>query len=473
MIGLIALGRVSILASAIVYPQVSSARESLRYDAIHSGTPWFDQRGLPVSAHGGGIIKVEDTYYLFGEAHRDMTNAFAGFNCYSSKDLVNWRFERVALPVQRSGALGPETVGERPKVMRSPVTGEYVMLMHADTIDYRGQFVGYATAKAVTGPYTFQGPLLFGGKPIKKWDMGAFQDHDGAGYLLLHGGDIYRLSDDFRSVQEHVHKAMEHGFESPTLFRDGDVYYFIGSNLTGWERNDNYYFTATSLKGPWTRQGLIAPQGTLTWNSQVTFVVPVKGSARKTYMFMGDRWSYPRQASAATYVWQPLIIEGDRLAMPAYRDAWRVDIAQGTIGSKPLINQIITDDDQQVRYTGSWRQITAGHSTHHVTDEGNASVSVTFTGKQASLLSLASPDGGYARIVVRDRKGNRLLSSIVDMYSKYPMPTVKFVTPLLPTGTYTITASAVGDGWYWLNKKGERSGSAGHAISFDGLLIRR
>jgi hypothetical protein len=202
-----------LLLPALVAP--ADARTSGSYDAVHSGTPWFDQRGLPVSAHGGGIIKDGGRWYLFGEAHRDMTNAFAGFNCYSSGDLVNWRFERVALPVQASGALGPDTVGERPKVMRSPATGEYVMFMHVDSIDYRGQFVGYATARTVTGPYAFRGPLLFDDKPIKKWDMGAFQDADGAGYVLLHGGDIYRLADDFRSVRAHVNKAMAEGFESP------------------------------------------------------------------------------------------------------------------------------------------------------------------------------------------------------------------------------------------------------------------
>ncbi|WP_206610321.1 family 43 glycosylhydrolase [Croceibacterium ferulae] len=168
--------RAGVLLSLAALGHPIAARIPGHYDAIHTGTPWLDQRGLPVSAHGAGIIKDGDTYYLFGEAHRDMTNAFAGFNCYSSTDLVNWRFESVALPVQQSGPLGPETVGERPKVMRSPTSGEYVMFMHADAIDYRGQFVGYATAEDVTGPYTFQGPLLFDGKPIRKWDMGTFQD---------------------------------------------------------------------------------------------------------------------------------------------------------------------------------------------------------------------------------------------------------------------------------------------------------
>ncbi|WP_200928317.1 family 43 glycosylhydrolase [Sphingobium sp. Leaf26] len=449
------------------------AKMSGRYDAIHSGTPWFDQRGQPISAHGGGIIRVGDIYYLFGEAHRDMTNAFAGFNCYSSTDLVNWRFESVALPMQQSGPLGPETVGERPKVMRAPTTGDYVMFMHADGLDYRSQFVGYATAKVATGPYTFHGPLLFEGKPIKKWDMGTFQDKDGTGYILMHGGDIYRLAGDYRSVEAQVNKAMVHGFESPAMFRKGDTYYFLGSNLTGWERNDNYYFTAKSLDGPWIRKGFVAPKGSLTWNSQVTFVLPIKGERETVFMFMGDRWSYPRQASAATYVWQPLIVQGDRLSIPVYRDAWRIDVGAGKFRAGPVPGEIITSTDRRVSYTGSWQKSEIGGPIHQVALDRDASFSVTFTGTQASLYSVARPDGGYARVTLSDGHGVKLLSSTVDMYSKYPVSNVKFVTPRLPRGKYTFSASVVGEGWYWINKKGERSGSAGHAVSFDHLDVRK
>lgn len=94
-----------------------------KMDAIYSGTPWFDQNGNLVSAHGANIIKDKSKFYLFGEAHSDTSNAFAGFNCYSSKDLYNCKFELVALPVQKSGKLGPNRVGERVKVMKCPKTG--------------------------------------------------------------------------------------------------------------------------------------------------------------------------------------------------------------------------------------------------------------------------------------------------------------------------------------------------------------
>lgn len=303
--------------------------------------------------------------------------------------------------------------------------------------------------------------------------MGAFQDHDGAGYVLLHGGDIYRLADNYRSVREQVNVAMAHGFESPAMFRKDDTYYFLGSNLTGWERNDNYYFTAGELAGPWTRQGFVAPEGTLTWNSQVTFVLPIAGERETTFMFMGDRWSYPRQASAATYVWQPLLVDGDRIAMPQFREAWHIDTASGAVSPGPMVGETITHDDPRVHFAGDWQQAAAGQPAHHVTADKAASFAVTFTGTQASLYSVARPDGGYARIVLRNDRGEEVLTATTDMYSKYPVSSSRFVTPLLPQGTYTLSASVVGDGWYWVNKRGERSGSQGHAITFDRLDVRK
>lgn len=244
--------------------------------------------------------------------------------------------------------------------------------------------------------------------------------------------------------------------------------------MTGWERNDNYYFTATSLQGPWTRQGFVAPEGTLTWNSQVTFVLPVEGSLDTTFMFMGDRWSSPRQASAATYVWQPLNVRGDRLAMPTYRDAWRINMLTGNVRPGHTNDETITAADRRVRFAGAWQQkADAGQIAHRVTVDKGASVSVKFTGTQASLYSVARPDGGYARITLENSHGVELLSATVDMYSKYSTSNALFVTPLLPFGTYTMKVSTVGNGWYWVNKKGEGSGSAGHAISFERLTVRR
>lgn len=436
--------------------------------AIYSGVPWYDQNGNTVSAHGANIVKEGDRYYLFGERHDDTSNAFVGFNCYSSTDLYNWKFERIALPQQSSGKLGPKRLGERCKVMKCPSTGEYVMYMHADTLGYVDQFVGYATAKNITGPYTFHGPLLFNGKPIKKWDMGTFQENDGSGYVLLHGGDIYKLNDDYKSISEQVNKAFERGFESPAIFRKDSLYYFLGSDLTGWERNDNYYFTSKSLKGPWTKRGFFAPQGTLTWNSQTTFVLPIEGTKETTYLFMGDRWSFPKQATAATYVWQPLIVSGHAISLPEFKEAWTIDLKTAVAASASIKGKTIAATDQQINYAGNWKQDTL---TVKSSDEKGASFSFTVKGTQIGIYGLARPDGGYASIIIRNSKGKTVLTSSIDLYSKYPTVLLKFLSPKLKKDTYTVTVTVLGEKWWWKEKSGRLSGSKGDFISLDKIVV--
>ncbi|WP_114781806.1 family 43 glycosylhydrolase [Botryobacter ruber] len=452
---------------------LSVAQQTGRYDAIHSGVPWFDDKGNTVSAHGANIIKDNGRYYLFGEAHTDTSNAFVGFNCYSSADLYNWKFESVALPVQQDGRLGPNRVGERPKVMKCPKTGEYVMYMHSDDLGYKDQAVGYATSSTITGPYTFQGPLLFNGQPIRRWDMGSFQDKDGSGYILIHGGFIYKLSDDYKSITEMVHGSFASGFESPALFRKDSIYYFLGSHLTSWERNDNDYYTATSLKGPWTKQGLFAPEGTLTWNSQTSFVLPIEGAEGTTYMFMGDRWAFPKQASAATYVWQPLTVSGHSLSIPTYHDAWQINTVTGVATPKIISgNTIRHTDKKQIKYSGNWKQSAEAEGITTSRSDGKGdSFSVKFKGTQIGMYGLAGPDGGYARILLHDSKGKTLYTSIVDMYSKYPVSSLKFICPVLPKGNYTLTVSVMGERGNWSDKRKSDYGSTGNFVTLDKLII--
>lgn len=445
-----------------------SAQTKQKYNAVYSGVPWFDDKGNAVSAHGANIVKEKEKYYLFGERHKDGTNAFAGFNCYSSKDLYNWKFESIALPVQATGKLDSNSVGERPKVMKCPSTGEYIMYMHADTLGYSSQYVGYATAKKITGPYTFKGPILFNGKPIKKWDMGTFQDTDGSGYVLLHAGDIYKLNDDYKSISTQVNKAFEKGFESPAIFKKDSLYYFLGSDLTGWERNDNYYFTATSLKGPWIKQGYIAPQGTLTWNSQATFVLPIHGTKETTYMFMGDRWSFPKQNSAATYIWQPLQVNGHKISMPVFNQAWKIDVITGVAVSVEMNGNEIAASDNQIIYSGNWQQDTLAVKSSNTTGDA---FSFTVNGTQIGIYGLARPDGGYANVNIRNSKGKTVLTSAVDMYSKYPTLLLKFLSPVFKKDTYTVTVTVLGERWWWKEKSGRLSGSKGEVVSLERVIV--
>ncbi|KAF2511389.1 family 43 glycosylhydrolase [Flavobacterium zhairuonense] len=448
---------------------VSFAQETGKIDAIYSGVPWLDQNGNIVSAHGANIIKEKDTFYLFGEAHSDTSNAFAGFNCYSSKDLYNWKFERQALPLQESGKLGPNRVGERVKVMKCPKTNEFVMYMHADTLTYKDQFVGYAVSKNIEGPYTFKGPVLFDGKPIKKWDMGTFQDNDGSGYILVHGGEIYKLSDDYKSVTEKVNENITTGFESPTMLKKENLYYFIGSHLTSWEKNDNYYYTSNSIKGPWEFQGLIAPKETLTWNSQSTFVLPIQGSKETTYMFMGDRWSFPKQASSATYVWQPLTISGKSLSIPVYQETWKIDLETGIASVPKNKNKNLKSNNKEIKYSGNWSHT----DKESKSDDKNGSFSIKFKGQQIGLSSFVGTENGYAKVILTDEKGKIITSAIVDLYSKNATETAVYKSAILKSGNYILTVSGTGERPNWSDKRKSNYGSTGYYISVTQIEIKK
>lgn len=447
----------------------SAAQKRKAYKAVYSGVPWYDNKGRVVSAHGANIVGDNGKYYLFGERHTDTSNAFAGFNCYSSADLYNWKFERIALPRQGGGKLGPNRVGERVKVMKCPGTGEYVMYMHVDSVDYKDQYTGYATSKRVTGPYTFQGPLLFRGSPIRKWDMGTFQDKDGSGYVLLHGGDIYQLSDDYKSVKGQVCKSFDREFESPAIFRKDSLYYFLGSHLTSWEKNDNYYFTAASLRGPWVFRGIFAPEGTLTWYSQTTFVLPVAGPEETTYLFMGDRWSFPKQYSAATYVWQPMTISGTAISIPQYHEAWQINTATGATSPVAVGKKTISNTDKQfITYSGNWKKDTLSVRS---SDEKGAGFSVRFRGEQIGFYGLARPDGGYASVLLLNSKGVTVLSAVVDMYCKYPVSTLKFLSPVLAKDSYTLIVTVTSERGKWSDKRRSDYGSTGYTLSLDKIVV--
>lgn len=441
-------------------------------NSIISGAHWYDNNLNEVSAHGAGIIKQGNKYYLFGELKNDTSNAFVGFSCYSSKNLTDWIFENIALPTQQSGKLGPQRVGERPKVMRCPKTGEYIMFMHTDNLRYKEPCVGYATCDKIDGEYTFQGALLFEGKPIKKWDIGVFQDTDDKGYLITHSGNLYQLSDDYKSITKQVVKDMTSKCESPVIFKRKGIYFWIGSGLSGWERNDNYYFTATSLEGPWTSHGNVAPKGTLTWNSQSTFVLPVMGSIDTTYIFMGDRWSHPRQRSSATYVWQPLVFNGDKISLPDFKERWKINTKTGEWRSDCITGRITENTNPKLSFKGDWQH---GNLEDSINDsrsnEVNASCTLSFTGRRIAIESTANSDGGYAKVELKNSKGLVVISTTIDMYCKYQERSIKFLSPVLKKDTYTLTISVIGAHWFWVEKSGRKSGSNGDFISINKFIV--
>lgn len=107
-----------------------------------------------MQAHGGHIVEVSGTYYLIGE-NKFNGSAFQSLNCYSSTDLVNWKFVNAVLKLQASGDLGPNRVVERPHVMFNDATNLWVLWMHIDSSSYGEARAGVATSSSVCGDYKY------------------------------------------------------------------------------------------------------------------------------------------------------------------------------------------------------------------------------------------------------------------------------------------------------------------------------
>ena len=415
---------------------------------IINGVPWYDSEGNIINSHGSGIIKDNGRYWLFGEYKSDTSNAFPGFGCYSSKDLVHWRFDRIVLPVQPDGLMGPNRVGERVKVLRCPKTGKYVMFMHSDDMKYNDPHTSIAIADSVNGDYRFLGPIAYKGNPIRKWDIGVFQDDDGMAYLLIDHGPIYRLSDDYLCAEYLLPNPPAGSGESPAMMKYHGIYYIMYSNLTSWERNDNYYYTASSIEGPWNKRGLFCPEGTLTYNSQCTYILPLTIGNDTTFMYMGDRWSYPHQASCATQVWLPLTVEGTQLSIPEYWNMWNPRKVRATAMKGKNVD---ISFDSNV--------------------SGDSAI-LSFRGRQIVLYGHTDCHGGYAQLIIRNEKGGEVLSTLIDCYSLVADDGIRFVSPMLPKGRYTLTLRVSGEHPVWYSKARNRFGSDDYFVHFSHAKIR-
>ena len=282
----------------------------------------LDDHGQVAQLHGLGIQCFGGTYYAYGE-NKANGNRFQGVACYTSDDLAHWRSEGIVLGVRESGLLAADTIAERPKVLRCPSTGEYVMYIHTERGDYNYAHIGVAVADNPLGPFRF----LFSMQPFGNIsrDIGVFQDEDGAGYLISedreHGTHIYRLSGDYHSVVEDVAcergTNYEYGYESPTIIRHEGLYYWFGSQLTGWNCNDNMFATATDLHGPWSEWKPFTPLGSKTFESQCNLVMPLPDGQ---FLYIGARWN-PDDLGNSPTLWLPIRIGGGE-AMLEWHDEW-------------------------------------------------------------------------------------------------------------------------------------------------------
>lgn len=302
---------------------------------------WPDDKGNHVQVHGGGIIKLGDTYYWYGEDRtQGLDRNFRYVRCYSSTDLAHWTFRNTVLK------LAPATVGlnglilERPKVYYNAKTKKFVMYMHIDDNGYRAARVGVAVCDTPDGDYKYVNSF----RPLgmESRDIGQFIDDDGTAYLIFedrpNGFHIAKLSDDYMTVEKDMHLFAKMAIEGGAVVHYKDLYYVVGSHLTGWAANPNVYFTAKSLEGPWSGPTDIAPKEKKTYGAQSTMLLKVVGTKTTTVIYMGDVW-LPSEQWNSRYLWMPLEIGDGKMWLPEPRE-WTLDVKTGEAvitGKDPVV----------------------------------------------------------------------------------------------------------------------------------------
>jgi hypothetical protein len=326
-----------------VFAWVLSVANAFAADqTIQPGGVWLDDRGRQIQAHGGGIIKVGEAYFWFGEDRsQDNERDRRYVGCYSSQDLAHWKFRNQVLKLADPENFGGHWVLERPKVYFNASTKKFVMYMHIDghlpgqTGGYGLARVGVATCDTVDGDYQYLKSFRPLGKESR--DIGQFVDDDGSAYLIFEsrptkGFFIAQLSDDYLDVAKET-CFIKAPLEGGALVHYHGLYYAIGSRMTGWDPNPNVYATAKKLSGPWSEFANIAPPETKTYGSQSTMMLKVVGTKTTTVIYMGDIWK-PRTQWDSRYLWMPLEIQDEKLWLPEPKP-WTLDVTTGEATIQP------------------------------------------------------------------------------------------------------------------------------------------
>lgn len=310
-----------------------------------NGVQWADTTGDPIQAHGGGVLKVGDDYYWFGE-NRNPDGTFFAVSAYRSRDLKQWEFRNHVLRMTSAEGLDPANI-ERPKVVYNASTGKYVMWMHWENgMDYGEARAAVASSDTVDGDYTYHGSfrpyhdrgVTDHGKPgYMSRDCTLFVDDDGKGYFLSATNEnydlnLYELTADYLEVDHLVDTLFPGGHrEAPALFKRNDVYFLLTSGATGWDPNQAQYATSANLASGWSSMQNVA-DGT-TFHSQSTYVVEVSQDGGSSFLYLGDRWAgaYGGPVNDSTYVWQPISFSSDTQMSMSWNNTLDLDARVGRV----------------------------------------------------------------------------------------------------------------------------------------------
>lgn len=347
---------------------------------------YTDIDGNILYSQGGGIFKYpnDDKYYWYGVRYADSVSyaqdpsqsknvehpQMEAFTCYTSTDLVNWKYEG---DVANADTLGKGCYwGGRCGVVYDAETKKYVLVSQ-----YDGDMT--ASADSPLGPFKLDNHYFWGSTPgitnKQSGDLTVFYDDDGKGYIICSSANgrnnlyVMPIAQDANGKYAFNVKGSKElgsstskyydedgtiktkdkgGIEGDCMFKYKDHYYFTGSDLYGWHGSRVYVFESEDIMGDYklkpdyidaskqtTNYPYIMPGAKYSYahNSQTGFYYTLHGSEQDTVIYCGDRWCSFSGHGVGYNQWVPLTMDG---YTPHFNDLsqWRLDAETGlwTIG---------------------------------------------------------------------------------------------------------------------------------------------
>lgn len=315
---------------------------------------WNTEDDRPIYSQGGGIFKFanpatgEKKYYWYGVHYKEaelylrnpsITQAKSNFEavtCYSSTDLVNWKFENNVLTAEEVNKPNKTWVG-RLGVAYIKALNKYALIVQ------HGNKVLITTSDSPTGQFTWHQEIsmeeMIG--TSNTGDQTVFTDEDsGKSYLIYSYGrgrnKIYVSEIGVKDGKVNLLDCTEvfkgESREGNCLFKYKNRYYMCASNIYGWDASHAYYLVADNIRGPYlpanNMQIMNGAAEDYAHVSQTGFFYTIKGTEQETVVYCGDRWANFAGNGLGYNQWCPISFEGK---IPYFNSlsSWNLDIETG------------------------------------------------------------------------------------------------------------------------------------------------
>ena len=423
---------------------------------------WKTTEGLPLNSQGGGVFKFPDPvtgkpkYFWYGvhyeEADRyrqtpsvtQTTSTFNAVTCYSSTDLVNWRFEANVLSKDSVNKSGKTWVG-RLGVAYIKDLKKYAMFVQ------HGSKVLITLSDSPAGEFKWHQEIsmeqMIG--TSNTGDQTVFTDEDtGKSYLVYSYGrgrnKIYvseiGIKDGKVNLLDCTKIFQGESREGNCMFKYRNKYYMCASNIYGWDASFAYYLVADNIRGPYLPANKMLEMNGANDDfahiSQTGFFYTLRVNNKETVIYCGDRWSDFAGNGLGYNQWCPISFDG---TTPYFNSlsSWDLDERTGSWS--------VAADNNYVR-NGSFEADRRKIPSHFkpVQEQLTGWATVVDKGNQIGLDSLNSPvlnhfNTAAERMVVIGEKSLNI-SDNIDFMRKVYQTVNSSASVKLQDGLYQLTA---------------------------------